>query len=528
MNRKSMIAGWLIAALAVLPALGLASCKTVGTGTKEISVDSDPGGAEVYHDGEKVGTTPTEYQQEYKVVKFPKWGKITLGVLGASVAVVESFAGVFDIIASATLGYSPWLGIGHLALSGGALYGTLRLFKWKPKRHVRPQKFEFELSKEGYETESKSLELAESTTVGVELTPLPMHDSESEAKVASRKKRESTDAGQGETKEEPETGKPETQTEGAKDEEASASTSEGGEQQTAGRASDGDSAAKREDRSDESADKSRSASETAGQPDLLSAEPQPTAYALVVGIENYRELPEPTGAKRDAETVATMFRKTFGVSSDQMRVLTDDEASKGDILAALDWLKESVPEQGRIYFYYSGHGAPLSEEKASYLLPYEATPETLEYTGLALDEVVARMEASKADEVVTFVDACFSGKGGRSVKKEGERPVVPVEGAEPEAKSVVYTASGADQVSGPTEEGDSGLFTHHLVEAIGNGEADIDGDGRITLEEIDTYVTPRVERDAAELSREQKPALETGGEIRDPADVPLTWGLPTD
>ncbi|MFB6351425.1 MAG: hypothetical protein ABEN55_05845, partial [Bradymonadaceae bacterium] len=129
-------------------------------------------------------------------------------------------------------------------------------------------------------------------------------------------------------------------------------------------------------------------------------------------------------------------------------------------------------------------------------------------------------------------DACFSGEGGRSVTAEGQRPAVPVklidEAKNKQGRTVLYAASQSDQVSGANAAKTGGLFTAHLVRALGTGEADIDGDGQITVAELDTYVTPRVARKAEALSRKQKPALKLGPGIDDAESLSIAWGLPVD
>jgi hypothetical protein len=64
-----------------------------------------------------------------------------------------------------------------------------------------------------------------------------------------------------------------------------------------------------------------------------------------------------------------------------------------------------------------------------------------------------------------------------------------------------------------------------LVEAIGTGAADIDGDGNLSLAEIATWVKPRVAREAREDHREQNPTLTTGSALGDPSSVIVAGGL---
>ncbi|HEY3353938.1 MAG TPA: hypothetical protein VGQ83_11865, partial [Polyangia bacterium] len=87
---------------------------------------------------------------------------------------------------------------------------------------------------------------------------------------------------------------------------------------------------------------------------LLAGSPQLTAFALVVGIERYREqMPVPAGARGDAERFAEVARATLGIPARNIRLALDDRATKADIEKHLAWLKANVPAGGRVYFYFS-------------------------------------------------------------------------------------------------------------------------------------------------------------------------------
>ena len=90
----------------------------------------------------------------------------------------------------------------------------------------------------------------------------------------------------------------------------------------------------------------------------------------------------------------------------------------------------------------------------------------------------------------------------------------------------LFASAGAGEISGTLPGTDVGLFTHHLLNALGRARADIDGDGQISLEEIAAYVTPRVARDAREASRNQTPTLRMGAGLGTPGEVILSWGVP--
>jgi hypothetical protein len=237
--------------------------------------------------------------------------------------------------------------------------------------------------------------------------------------------------------------------------------------------------------------------------------PQPNAYALVVGIEKYRDVPPPIGARADAQEFARLAVRTLGVPEDHVRLLIDEHATRGDLEKALAWLELNVPVGGRVYFFYSGHGAPEAVNGSAYVLPYDGDPGALDQTAMPLSKLTDRLSRTKASESVAFVDACFSGAGGRSVLPKGARPLVRVATPSVARGVALLSSAGSSEISSATPDGSNGLFSKYLLEALGGAGGDLDGDYQISLEELRSFVEPRVSREARLQNRIQTPTLTT-------------------
>ena len=176
------------------------------------------------------------------------------------------------------------------------------------------------------------------------------------------------------------------------------------------------------------------------------------------------------------------------------------------------WLPNNVSEKSRVYFYYSGHGAPDTKTGDAYLVPSDGDPQYLAQTGYPLKRLYAKLGALKAKSVLVALDSCFSGAGGRSVLAKGTRPLVgKVDLAvQAEGKISVISASAGDQISGANEEAGYGLFTYNLLQGLNGGAKD--AQGQVTLKSLYGYLKPRVQDDARRGNRDQTPQLQGGGE----------------
>lgn len=194
-------------------------------------------------------------------------------------------------------------------------------------------------------------------------------------------------------------------------------------------------------------------------------------------------------------------------------LLTGSRATKSGLEKTIeDWLPNNVSEKSRVYFYYSGHGAPDPKSGSAYLLPSDGDPQYLARTGYPLKKLYFQLGQMKTKSVLVALDSCFSGAGGRSVLAKGTRPLVgkvdmAVQGG---GKVSVLSASAGDQISGANDEAGYGLFTYNFLQGL-NGAAK-DPEGRVTLKSLYGYLKPRVQDEARRANRDQTPQLQSGGE----------------
>ncbi|MBI5624613.1 MAG: caspase family protein [Elusimicrobia bacterium] len=247
-----------------------------------------------------------------------------------------------------------------------------------------------------------------------------------------------------------------------------------------------------------------------------SSKPLERAYAVVVGVESYRQdLPQARFAGRDARTVAEYLRR-MGYKDENVVLLTDERAAKSDLEKYLGkWLGDRAQGAESVFFYFSGHGAPDPRTGDSFLVPFDGDPSFLEATGLPFKKVLASLASLKAARTVAVVDACFSGAGSRSVIAAGARPLALVAAPVVPASVAVLTASASDQIGSSYDEQGHGLFTYFLLKGL-QGGADGNRDGSVGLGELFDFVRPRVEAASRKLrNSEQVPQLAAPGRARE-------------
>jgi len=243
----------------------------------------------------------------------------------------------------------------------------------------------------------------------------------------------------------------------------------------------------------------------------IKAMPARNAYAIVIGIESYRQnLPKADFAVRDAQTVTRYLTRAMGYPEENVVTLINDRALKSDFEKYFEkWLSNQVEKESTVFVYFSGHGAPDPKTGSAYLVPYDGDPTFIAETGYSLSRMYAALGRLPAKEVIVALDSCFSGAGGRSVLAKGARPLVMnlQTGTALSKNMTVLAASSGDQISSTYEEKGHGLFTYFLLKGIKDGNG-VNPDGSFRMADLYGYLKPQVERIARkQYNNEQTPQL---------------------
>jgi hypothetical protein len=240
---------------------------------------------------------------------------------------------------------------------------------------------------------------------------------------------------------------------------------------------------------------------------------RPDDFAIVVGIEKYsNDLPDAEFAEHDARAVKNHLL-ALGYPERNIKLLTGQRATYTGMSSYIeDWLPRNVKADSRVFFYFSGHGAPDPDSGQAYLVPSDGNPNFLDKSAYPLKKLYGNLNALKAKQVIVALDSCFSGAGGRSVLAQGARPLVSkVDTAAPSGgKLTIFAAASANGITTTLEDQGHGIFTYYFLKGLG-GEAK-DDSGVISARGLYDYLKPKVQDAASRQNRDQTPVLEGAGQ----------------
>lgn len=224
---------------------------------------------------------------------------------------------------------------------------------------------------------------------------------------------------------------------------------------------------------------------------------QPKTYAVVVGVARYLHMQSLNYTDDDAYKMYAFLRSPEGgaVEDDNIAVLVDEGATKEKIIENLTSMFAKAGQEDMVLFYFSGHG-----EKDG-LLPIDFNG----YDNVLLhQELNGIMEKSKAKYKICITDACYSGKMEEAVSFKDNAA-----GTEEETNRIkkyyrssfdafsnssiaLMLSSKAEETSVENSGLRQGIFTHFLLRALQDGEADLNNDKFVTLDEAFNFVKKNV------------------------------------
>ena len=222
---------------------------------------------------------------------------------------------------------------------------------------------------------------------------------------------------------------------------------------------------------------------------------KPKLYVLAVGVSKYANSNYNLGfpAKDAEDFAAALLRQKGGLYREVVvKTLTDANATRDNVVDALDWIRTQTTSKDVAMIFFAGHGVNDSLNRY-YFCPYNFSLDRQSSTGVGMNEIKTTVE-NIAGKVVLFVDSCHSGNVFGTAKTRGN--LADINGFVNELSSaengaIIFAASTGRQVSLEDAAWHNGAFTKALVEGL-TGKAEIAGKGKVTVNSLDLYVSERV------------------------------------
>ena len=126
-------------------------------------------------------------------------------------------------------------------------------------------------------------------------------------------------------------------------------------------------------------------------------------HALVIGNNNYRELPKLRTAVNDARAVAKLLTDDYGFDT---KLLID--ATRADVITAMAGMRAKLKADDNLLIYYAGHGVVDNITEQGYWLPVDAE-EAVPTNWVSNNDITTMLRAIRARHIMVVADSCYSG-----------------------------------------------------------------------------------------------------------------------
>jgi tetratricopeptide (TPR) repeat protein len=126
-------------------------------------------------------------------------------------------------------------------------------------------------------------------------------------------------------------------------------------------------------------------------------------HALVIGNDDYQNVPHLHTAAADAREVARVLREYYGF---QAKLLLN--ATRDEILSAITAYRRELGSDDSLLIYYAGHGVNDKEIDKAYWLPVDASLDN-NSRWISADDITSNIKGIPARHVLVISDSCYSG-----------------------------------------------------------------------------------------------------------------------
>lgn len=250
---------------------------------------------------------------------------------------------------------------------------------------------------------------------------------------------------------------------------------------------------------------------------------KPTLHIIAIGVSKFVQSDyNLTYADKDARDLVEVFRKFSGYNSIKVHLLTNEQATRSNILQLRHQLEKTNVDD-RVIMFLASHGV-LDDELDYYIATYDMDFSNPRNGGLRFDELENLLDSIPARNKAVFIDACHSGevdkeedvlmaanaalpnkitsRGFNVVKSKNEG--IGLKNSFELMKelfadlrrnngSVVISSASGKEYAYEGEQWKNGVFTYVILDGLKNKRCDANNDNSVTISELRDYVVKRVQ-----------------------------------
>ncbi len=215
-------------------------------------------------------------------------------------------------------------------------------------------------------------------------------------------------------------------------------------------------------------------------------------HALIVATARYGDskLQQLRAPAADAEELADVLRDPEKGDFDVEVLLDETHAHLTRAIAR--FFRDRRP-QDLLLLHFSCHGVK-DEDGELYLAASDTDLDLLSATGISSSWLNERITRTRSRRTVVLLDCCFSGSFPSGLRRRGDDVDAPQQ-LQGRGRAII-TASNAMEYAYEGDElkgqGRPSVFTEAVVEGLRSGEADLDQDQLVSIDDLYRYVYDRV------------------------------------
>ncbi len=181
-----------------------------------------------------------------------------------------------------------------------------------------------------------------------------------------------------------------------------------------------------------------------------------------------------------------LVAKEFGAFDE---ILTIKNERSHEALVKINRALREANSDDLTLIFYSGHGK-TDRHNELYLATVDTQLKLLESTSIPFERIYSFIKNSDCKSIALVLDCCYSGAAATSIVKGNVEE--KLESASKGSGVYVLTASSAFQTAQEREGDRHSLLTKHILHGIRQGEADLNRDGKVSMDDLYRYVVQYV------------------------------------